>query len=58
MIEAYLRRNMVQDEIQKEIAMEKLMQKKPRPFKLIRGLAVVRPGKFEYLDGDPLGTSR
>ena len=58
MIEAYLRRNMVQDEIQKEIAMEKLMQKKPRPFKLIRGLAVVRPGKCEYLDGDPLGTSR
>ena len=33
------------------------MDKKPRPFKLIRGLAVVRPGKTEYLDNDPLGKS-
>ena len=34
------------------------MLKKPRPFKIIRGLAVVRPNKFEYLDNDPLGDSR
>lgn len=34
------------------------MAKKPRPFKIIRGLAVVRPEKYDYLDGDPLGSSR
>ena len=38
--------------------MEKLKSKKPRPFKLIRGLAVVRPERYEYLDNDPLGSSR
>ena len=37
--------------------MAKLLAKKPRPFKLIRGLAVVRPTKTEYLDNDPLGSS-
>ena len=58
LIDAYMRRNMVQDEIEQEIALEKLKSRKPRPFKLIRGLAVVRPDKFEYLDNDPLGSSR
>ena len=48
---------MVQAEVKKEVALAKLIAKKPRPFKLIRGLAVVRPGKTEYLDNDPLGKS-
>jgi len=57
-MDAYLRRNMVANEIEKEVAQNKLMTKKPRPFKLIRGLAVVRPTRYEYLDNDPAGNSR
>lgn len=49
---------MVANEIEKEVAQNKLMTKKPRPFKLIRGLAVVRPTRYEYLDNDPAGNSR
>ena len=57
LITAYMRRNMVAGEVAKEVALAKLMEKKPRPFKLIKGLAIVRPNKFEYLDNDPLGAS-
>ena len=55
LIDAYMRRNMVQQEIMEELALEKLKKKKPRPHKLIKGLAIVRPNKFEYLDNDPGG---
>ena len=34
------------------------MLRKPRPFKLKNGLAVVRPTRYEYLDGNPGGNSR
>ena len=55
LIDAYMRRNMVQQEIMEELALEKLKKKKPRPHKLIKGLAIVRPNMFEYLDNDPAG---
>ena len=53
LIEAYQRRNLVATEVQKEQALAKLLEKKPRPGKIIKGEAVVRRSRVEYLDGWP-----
>ena len=42
LIEAYQRRNLVATEVQKEQALAKMLEKKPRPGKIIKGEAVVR----------------
>ena len=53
LIEAYQRRNLVATEIQKELALAKMLERKPRPGKIIRGEAVVRQSRVVYLDGWP-----
>ena len=55
LIDIYMRRNMVSMEIKQELAETKLLLRKPRPHKLIKGEASVSAErKYIYHDNDPL----
>ena len=51
LIEAFLRRNMVKTELKEEVALQRMLEKKPRPFEMIQGLAFIRPKRTEYKPG-------
>jgi len=58
LIEAFLRRHMVGSELREELELAKLLAKKPRPSKIMKGLAVVRPTRYEYRGGEPLAAKQ